>query len=189
MGLLDVVDEDDNVIGREDYDKIHSEGLRHRTVQIFVFQYPDYNVRNKLLVAQRSKKQKSNPLKFHHSAGGHVRLGQTYKEAAIEEVREELFHDRKRLPEGFVFKEIAQYKNEPRPTDKEHTKLFVTSYPGPFSPCPDEIERVFWQDLDELRIDMSKSPEEFTPTFRNALSVYVTKLSQKQLNKQSHVKK
>lgn len=173
MGLLDIVDEEDNIIGKEDFTKVHSKSLRHRSVQVFVFQYSDYRNKSKLLVAQRSSNQETSALKFHPSAGGHVKLGQSYLKAAIEEVKEELFHDKDELPRGFVFHEVDRYKNDTRPTNKENTRLFITDYSGPFSPDPKEIERVFWQDPDEIWNDMKTNPEKYTKSFRNAMTEYM----------------
>ncbi len=181
MGLLDIVDEQDNIIGKEDFIKVHSEGLRHRSVQIFVFEYPDYRSKSKLLVAERSGKQETSSLKLHPSAGGHVRAGQTYLEAAIEELREELFYDMKELPHGFTFNKVGElfeshtpfYKNDTRQTNKENTILFLTEYSGPFLPNPNEINKVFWQNPDDIWKDMKSNQNKYTQSFRNALLKYM----------------
>ncbi|MDD5194022.1 MAG: NUDIX domain-containing protein [Candidatus Nanoarchaeia archaeon] len=181
MGLLDIVDEQDNVISKEDFTKVHSEGLRHRSVQVFVFEYPDYRYPSRLLIAQRSAKQETSSLKLHPSAGGHVRSGQSYEEAAIEEAREELFYDKNELPRGFIFHKVGElfeahmpfYKNDTRPTNKENSVLFLTEYSGPFSPDPKEIEKVFWQDPEEVFNDMKSNPDKYTQSFKNAMTHYM----------------
>ena len=174
MWQLDIVDEQDNIMGKEDFEKVHSEGLRHKSVQIFVIEYEDYrDTVSKLLVAERSGRQKTSALKLHSSAGGHVKIGQTYLEAALEELREELFHDRTDLPRGIVLNEFGRYKNDTRPTNKENTCLFVVRYSGPFSPDPAEISRVFWQDSKEVKKKMKSEPEKYTKSFRNVMSEYM----------------
>ena len=176
MSLVDIVNESDEIVGQADFEEIHSKGLRHRSVQLFVFQYPDYRDKSKLLVAQRSGNQETSALKLHPSVGGHVMAGQSYGEAVIAELREELFHDKSELPRGFVFHEIAKYKNDTRTKNKENTRLFITEYSGPFSPDPKEIERVFWQDPNEVWEDMKSNPEKYTNSFKNAMREYMFSL-------------
>jgi len=173
MGLLDVVDERDDIIGKKDFIEVHSKGLRHRSVQVFVFQYPDYRDQSELLVAQRSSSQETSPLKLHPSAGGHVREGQSYEEAAIEQVRGELFCGQNELPRGFLFDEVEQYRNDTRPTNLENTRLFMTHYSGPFSLDPKEIKTVFWKNPDELWEDLGKNPGKYTSSFVNAMTEYM----------------
>ena len=77
---LPVVDERDRVIGSSNREEVHSKGLLHREVYVVVLT-PD----KKVLLQVR----KDNG-KFDHSAGGHVKMGETYQEAAVRELEEEL---------------------------------------------------------------------------------------------------
>ena len=149
MGLLDVVDEEDNIIGKADYGEIHEKGLRHRSVQIFVFKSGDSTVdssyddvgKEELLVAERSMNQEISKLKLHPSAGGHVRQGQTYAEAAIAQLHDELFFQ-ETFPNISIFP-FGKFRNDTRETNKENSMLFVACYAGPFFQNPKEIQRTF----------------------------------------------
>jgi isopentenyldiphosphate isomerase len=173
MEELDIVDEYDQIIGKASYEEIHSKGLRHRSVQIFVFD--KFDLKN-LLVSQRSQKQEVSKLKFHPSAAGHLKLGQSYLEAALDELKEELFYEIEKLPEGIKPIEIARYKNDTRPTNKENTSLFYVVYSGPFSPDPKEIEKVFWDNPSKIRQNMLLNPSKYTRSFLNAMREFENSL-------------
>jgi isopentenyldiphosphate isomerase len=178
MELLDIVDDNDNVIGTEDFLRVHSEGLRHRSVHILVFERAsDKIIRypGRLLVAKRGSSMETSPSKLHTSAAGHVKSGQTYLEAAQEEAREELFYNQPALPRTFDLHEISRYKNDTRPTNKENTALFLGYHHGDFSPDPHEIEEVFWQDPEITIKDMELNPDKYTQSFRTALLRYMFK--------------
>lgn len=165
MADLDVVDENDNVIGRAPYEVIHTQGLRHRSVQVLVFREPDLET---LLVSQRNQGMVSGG-KFHTSAGGHVKLGQTYEQAALEELGEELFCNMRELPSGIVLVEVTRYKNDTRKTNKENTGLSYAVYDGPFSPDPEEIASIDWVSRHRIWQDMLLNPDKYTQTFINAI--------------------
>jgi hypothetical protein len=169
MEKIDIVDELDRIIGSDDIEKIHENSLRHRSVQILVFEHPYKTKDNRILVAERGESMKSS-LRLHVSAGGHVKSGLSYLEAALEELREELFYGLDKLPTEIVLHEIARYKNDTRANNKENTTLFITNYKGPFSPDPRETKKIFWRDLGKVRLDMKKDTNKYTKTFINALS-------------------
>ncbi|MCP5405144.1 MAG: NUDIX domain-containing protein [Pseudomonadaceae bacterium] len=83
-GLLDVVDENDVIVGQRLRSDIHREGLRHREVHVW-FVTPEREV----VFQRRSPTKDTFPNLLTSTAGGHVELGQTYLEAAIREVEEE----------------------------------------------------------------------------------------------------
>lgn len=83
--LLDIVDSNDKVIGRDTKENKFIKGLITRNVAIFIL---DHNKR--LLIAKRSSNKKSFPNRYDLAACGNVKAGETYKEAAEREVSEEL---------------------------------------------------------------------------------------------------
>jgi isopentenyldiphosphate isomerase len=171
MGYLDVVDDDDNVIGREPFEVVRERGLRRRTVNIFLFQKPDMI---NTLITQRSAKIEAAPLKLQLAAGGHVDAGESYEAAALRELREELFHETV-LPSGLVLVEIDKYKND-KDEKREITKLYRGVYPGPFSPDPEEVERAYWQNVCEVMKDIERNPGAYTNTIRIAMSRFTNYL-------------
>jgi isopentenyldiphosphate isomerase len=81
---LDVVDENDVVMGREVRSVIHREGLLHREVHVW---FVDDSGK---LIFQKREPDDDVPLSLlDATAGGHVSSGQTYVEAALTEIEEE----------------------------------------------------------------------------------------------------
>jgi len=83
--LLDIVDRNDNVIGRETKTNKFSKELISRNVGVFIVDNDQ-----KLLISKRSPDKKSFPGRLDLAACGNVRSGETYEEAARREVAEEL---------------------------------------------------------------------------------------------------
>jgi len=166
MGLLDLVTIDDKVIGNADYIEIHKRGLRHGSVNILAV-----NANGELAVAERSGNQDVSAHKYHVSAGGHNRLGQSYKWAMFDQLQDELFHGQS-LPEDPVINEIARYQNDTRPTNNENTVLYLFNSSGPFNLNPQETSQIFWKSVDEINDDLTDNHDNYTNTFRKAFHEY-----------------
>lgn len=82
--MLEVVDEEDNVIGLETRVKIHKEGLLHREIHVFFF-----TPNNEIIFQHRAKDKETYPDKLDATVGGHVEPGDSYEKTAIKESKEE----------------------------------------------------------------------------------------------------
>lgn len=82
--LLDVVNENDIVIGRETREIIHREGLLHRGVIVW-FVTPA----REIIFQHRAKDKDIYPDLLSSTAGGGVDAGMTYEDAALAEIEEE----------------------------------------------------------------------------------------------------
>lgn len=83
--FLEVVDEDNQVVGIASRYDIHKEGLRHRSVHIFIF-----NTQGDLYLQKRSSSKDQYPEHWDTSAAGHTDPGESPLEAAQRELGEEL---------------------------------------------------------------------------------------------------
>jgi isopentenyldiphosphate isomerase len=101
--FLDVVDDDDRVVGRASRDECHRRRLTHRTVQFFIF-----DRERRILVNRRSSKKEFFGGLWSIVLGGHVASGDTYDGTVGREAREEagvgsepvrMGYFKKRLPE------------------------------------------------------------------------------------------
>lgn len=84
MEILDVLDENGNVVGKEERTKVHSEGLWHIHVGIWLM-----NEKGELLFQKRSNKKKVNPGKWTRT-GGHVDAGESPEVGMQRELEEEM---------------------------------------------------------------------------------------------------
>lgn len=81
---LDIVDENDNIIGQEDRKKVHQEGLLHREIHVY------FITPNKEIIFQhRAKDKDTYPDLLDATVGGHVDSGDNYQKTAVKEIEEE----------------------------------------------------------------------------------------------------
>ena len=142
--LLDVVDENDQVVGVKTRGEIHTEGLMHRAVHILVF-----NPRGELFLQKRSMLKDEQPGKWDTSAAGHVDSGEDYLDCARRELAEEL---------GIVVGHPPQhlFKLPATPaTGYEHCNVYRYDHDGPLDLQPEEIDDGAWIDPADMdrRVD------------------------------------
>src|SRR5688572_9929677 len=92
--IFDVVNERDEVIGRNTRSVVHRLGLRHRAVHVLV-----YNSKGAIFLQKRSMQKDTFPGAWDSSAAGHLDCGEDYDACAIREMREELGLEAERPPE------------------------------------------------------------------------------------------
>ena len=84
--MVDILDEKGNLIGEVKLKReAHAKGLWHRASHIWI-----YNSKGEILLQLRSKNKSLYPNLWDVSAAGHVSAGQSYDEAAVRELFEEL---------------------------------------------------------------------------------------------------
>lgn len=83
--ILEVVDQNDAVVGLARRGDIHAQGLLHRAVHVLVF-----DPAGRLYLQLRAPAKDTHPGKWTSSASGHVDPGESYAQAAHRELREEL---------------------------------------------------------------------------------------------------
>lgn len=152
--IFDVVNERDEVIGRETRREVHRTGLRHRAVHVFVF-----NARGDIFLQKRSMSKDSSPGLWDSSASGHLDHGEDYDSCAVRELREEIGVTVLQCPRR-VFKVEACAE-----TGQEFVWLYECSGEGPFTLHPEEIERGEWFTPEHVRRWVNEQPQDFAPAF------------------------
>jgi isopentenyldiphosphate isomerase len=101
--FLDIVDDDDSVVGRASREECHQKRLLHRSVMFFIF-----DKQGRILVNRRSPAKEFFGGLRSIVLGGHVTSGDGYDETAVREAEEEagitgkpfrMGYFKKRLPE------------------------------------------------------------------------------------------
>ena len=152
--IFDVVNERDEVIGRETRSKVHRNGLRHRAVHALVF-----NSRGEVFLQKRSMSKDSSPGLWDSSASGHLDCGEDYDACVIRELREEIGLEVSACPQR-VFKVDACHN-----TGQEFVWLYLCASEGPFTLHPEEIERGDWFTPERVAQWVEEHPQDFAPAF------------------------
>ncbi len=82
--LIDIVDENDNVIGVKLKSEAHRDGSRHRSAHVWIVKD------GKIFMQRRGKNKRFFPNKFDVACAGHLMSGESYEEGAIRELKEEV---------------------------------------------------------------------------------------------------
>ncbi len=152
--IFDVVNDRDEVIGRERRSEVHRLGLKHRAVHVFVF-----NARGELFLQKRSMLKDNHPGVWDSSSSGHLDSGEDYDACAIRELGEEigLFIEQ---PPARLFKVDACHE-----TGQEFVWVFRCEAEGPFTLHPEEIDDGGWVAPAALAEWLEQKPHEFAPAF------------------------
>jgi isopentenyldiphosphate isomerase len=153
--IFDVVNERDEVIGRQPRREVHRLGLMHRAVHVLVF-----NSRGETFLQKRSMTKDREPGKWDSSTSGHVDSGEDYDACAVRELREEIGLTIEKAPER-LFKIAACPE-----TDAEFVWVYRCHAEGPFQLHPDEIESGGWFAPEKITLWIAEKPEEFAGAFR-----------------------
>jgi isopentenyldiphosphate isomerase len=150
--IFDVVNEQDEVIGRAPRAEVHRRGLRHRAVHVLVF-----NLRGEVFLQKRSMKKDSFPGAWDSSASGHLDSGEDYDPCAVREGREEL---------GVTLAPQRLFKVDScAETGWEFCWVYRAEHEGPFTLHPDEIERGGWFTPAEVSRWIAEKPGDFAAAF------------------------
>lgn len=139
--LLDIVDDNDHVIGQESRAIVHQRGLQHRGVHVFLFTDD-----GKMLIQKRSADRAASPSLLDCSISEHVKAGEDYHDAAIRGMKEELGVD------GIEIERLTKFRMNYGVNDNEISELYQgVVHPELVQFDPVEIESVMYLSIDELR--------------------------------------
>jgi len=166
--LIDIVNNNDIVIGQELRSIAHRHGLQHRGVHVLLV-----TPEGRLFVQQRGKHQETFPLALDCSVSEHVKAGESYWQAAERGLQEELGISDVQL------KSLIKFKMEYGPNDFEICIL----YEGRADPKlihfdPLEVENVTSYRMDELEELINKGEAAFTTWLVQIINWYLEKPSE-----------
>jgi 16S rRNA (adenine1518-N6/adenine1519-N6)-dimethyltransferase len=132
-------------------------GAYHRIVKIFLF-----NPNGETLIQKRSMDCVSNPGRWDHSAAGHVDEGETYKQAALRELKEEI--NLTSIPLKEVMNIETHETDEPDKIKNRFNMLYEAHYDGDIHPGP-EVSETRWITPKNLLQWIEERPDDFTQGF------------------------
>jgi len=152
---FDVVNDRDEVIGRELRRTVHARGLWHRAVHVLVF-----NRAGHVFLQKRSMLKDLSPGLWDSSCSGHLDSGEDYDAAAVRELAEEIgLTVPTPPPRWFRINACAE-------TGWEFVWIYRLAHEGPFTLHPEEIETGAWIAPAELMTRIAARPEDYCPSFK-----------------------
>ena len=167
-----LVDEKDRQLGLEDKMGAHQNGAKlHRAFSVFVF-----NSKGETLLQQRAMSKYHSQGKWTNTCCSHPMPGETAEQAAHRRLKEEMGFDCE-MREAFSFIYRADVGNGL--TEHEFDHVFFGTYEGKPKPDKDEVMDYRWVSLDELKKEIQKTPEAFTPWLRIGLDRVISSYGKK----------
>jgi len=165
--LLDIVNDEDIVTGQEMRSTIHQLGSQHRGVHVFLFTSD-----GKMLVQKRSADRTAFPSTLDCSVSEHVKAGESYLDAAVRGMKEEMG------VEGIKIKPLVKFRMNYGVNDNEISTL----YEGVVDPAkvkfdPIEIEEINYYSTHELQDMINEGKVKFCGWFLELLNWYSEKPS------------
>jgi 16S rRNA (adenine1518-N6/adenine1519-N6)-dimethyltransferase len=152
LELLETVDHNDQPLQAKNRATIHRENLLHRAVHIFIL-----NRRGELLLQKRSCHKDNFPRRWDSSAAGHVNAGESYRNCAERELKEEL---------GVSAALVAMDRiPASEATGHEFIQIFAAIHDGPVSWNRYEIETGGFFELGMIDAWIGRRPEDFASGF------------------------
>tara|TARA_B100000959_G_scaffold211957_1_gene222847 strand:+ start:403 stop:927 length:525 start_codon:yes stop_codon:yes gene_type:complete len=153
--IFDVVDECDRIIGQAPRSKVHQEGLLHRAVHVFAT-----NPSEEIFLQRRALTKDVAPGLWSSSCSGHVDAGETYEQATLRELVEEI---------GLSLEpcelRLRLMVSPCSATENEFVRLYHCRANPPLRIDPGEVMDGRWLTKAELEKRIQSEPEAFSPSF------------------------
>ncbi len=156
--MLDLVNEKDEVIGRASRKEVNGKGLLYRCAGVYVF------LNGKIVLEKRSERKKIRPGNW-SMVEETVKSGETYEEAAVRGVKEELGLDAANLE--FIGKKAIHDRDY---NDNFMMHFFVCRTKGVVRPDSKEISETRLVSKKGL-MDLLRGNEKTVPSLRESISL------------------
>lgn len=161
-----LVDREDNELGLMEKQQAHIAGLLHRAFSVFVF-----NTKGELMLQQRAASKYHSPTLWTNTCCSHPRENETYKQAAHRRLVEEMGFD---CELNYKFDFIYKANLDNGLTEHELDHVFIGVYDGEPKLNPDEVMAYRWVEMDDLKKDMEKNPQNYTAWFKIIFDQYIS---------------
>jgi len=136
---MDIVDDNDEIIGKTSFEEIYAKQHQHRIVHVLLS-----NNEGEIALQFRSKHKTFCPHHWGTSVGGHVQSGESYEQAALREMEEEI---------GIKCKVTMAYKDPYVDAlgIRKFLGTFKATYVGPFKLNKEEVDKLEFFDLKNIQ--------------------------------------
>jgi len=162
---LTVVDSTDNVIGSSTYDEIHSKGILHRFVLVYVFD------KEKRFFLQKRAANKVHGCMYAESVCAHVRYNEKYIETAKRRLMEELD-----IKQTIHFQEIIKdkvYTKDKNWINHAFVKIYECIIDQELQLNSSEIQEGEFLPMNKVINKFIDNPNLFVPGFRQTFPLYL----------------
>lgn len=155
--ILEIVDENNEVIGQATRGECYQKGLLHRAVNIFI-----YNSKEEVFLHKRSDKKLKYPGFWDMSCSEHVKPGEEFVEAAKRGLQEELGVE---IPLQVIIPKHHSDLDYKEYRDNELVVTFKGIYEGEMKFDPNEVVEGKFFDINELEELINSGELKVTPWF------------------------
>lgn len=157
--IVDIVDEQNRVVGTADRRDVLAKQLNFRTVHVLLL-----DDQNRCALQLLPMQHPRNPGRLGSSVAGYLNHGETYAQAAA----------RKCIAEVGLRPDLTDLGT--LPTRDVDSKKFVRVYVGRLNGQPkidrEQIDQLVYLTASEIAAQLDRWPERFTPTFREVFRYY-----------------
>lgn len=162
--MVVLINENDEVKGLMEKMQAHKTGLLHRAFSVFLF-----NNQGEMLLQKRAAHKYHSPNQWTNAVCSHPRDGESYKDAALRRLKEEL-GIKVEIDHKFFFIYKADVGDGLWEHELDH--VFVGNYQGEFQLNPEEVSEVRYISQENLEKEMTENPANFTEWFKIILKEY-----------------
>jgi isopentenyl-diphosphate delta-isomerase len=153
-----LVDSQNKKLGTMEKMEAHEKGLLHRAFSIFIF-----NSAGEMLLHQRAEGKYHCGGMWTNAVCSHPRPDENQSQALQRKMQQEMgFYTE--VEKAFDFTYRAKLENGL--IEHEYDEVFYGVYEGELSPNPEEVRTYRYASIREIRVEMQRNPEVFTPWFR-----------------------
>ncbi len=164
-----LVDSYDKETGTMEKLAAHFQGKLHRAFSVFIF-----NGEGQLLLQKRAATKYHSGGLWSNTCCSHPKPGETMEQAVQRRLMEEMGFA---CPTTEIFCFTYRAKLDNGIVENEYDHILVGKYTGQPKANPDEAEDWKWADIDDLKLDRQRYPEEYTYWFNQLLDDVVSHLS------------
>lgn len=161
-----LVDREDQELGLMEKQQAHVAGLLHRAFSVFIF-----NSKGELMLQQRAATKYHSPTLWTNTCCSHPRQDETYKNAATRRLIEEMGFE---CELSYKFKFIYKANLDNGLTEHELDHVFIGIFDGEPHLNPSEVMAYRWVEMEDLKKDMQKNPQNYTAWFKIIFDQYIS---------------